>query len=227
MNRIIVDKESKIELKDNIFDLEINVDDLEIDVSGRVLINEFSVRNNERLNLKIVLKENSTLVYNRFAKHSIIDNNVVIEQNSKSDVTFNYSYIAFDKCKLNIDSILFGDDNNTVIKVKSVSKENGSNYIKSTADVKKNVKNNSLIENLRVLTLNDEEQTIIPNLLVSSNEVEANHAATISSVSPEYLFYLNSKGISNDDATKLITDGYLLSNLYIDEEQKDQLRELI
>ena len=54
---------------------------------------------------------------------------------------------------------------------------------------------------------------IVPNLLVRSDSVNAIHNTTISSVDKDYLFYLNSNGINNEDATKLIVDGFLKSNL--------------
>ena len=54
---------------------------------------------------------------------------------------------------------------------------------------------------------------IVPNLLVRSDGVNAIHNTTISTVPKDYLFYLNSKGINNEEATKLIVDGFLKSNL--------------
>jgi Fe-S cluster assembly scaffold protein SufB len=95
------------------------------------------------------------------------------------------------------------------------------NYSKSSINV-----TNNLIESIKILVLNNEESVCIPNLLVSSNEVEVNHAATISCIDPNYLFYLNSKGISNESATKLIKNGYLLNNLNINSEIKEKINEL-
>ena len=40
-------------------------------------------------------------------------------------------------------------------------------------------------------------------------------------------FYLNSKGISNENATKLVKNGYLLSNLASNKELSDQIKEFI
>ena len=76
-----------------------------------------------------------------------------------------------------------------------------------------NTKDNEILENLRIIALNDTENEIVPNLLVRSDSVNAIHNTTISSIDKDYLFYLNSKGIDNETATKLIVDGFLKSVL--------------
>ncbi len=227
MNKIIVDKENKIEFNDNIIDLDIKVNELEIIIKGKVLINEFNIKENENLNLKLTIKPNSTLIYNRFMKHSKMNNCVTINQENNSNITFNYSLIATDKCNLKIDSVLTGDNNTTSVRVRAVSEDDGKCTIDGNAKIKEKIKNNELLESLRILTLNNEDNIITPNLLVSSNEVAANHAATISSIDKNYLFYLNSKGISDDSAIKLITEGFLLSNLDISESVREQIKNII
>jgi Fe-S cluster assembly scaffold protein SufB len=175
-----------------------------------------------------VLEELSIKVAGMTGKiHNKADNKINLIQQNNSKATLNYSLVANDKVKLGIDSTLSGDNNETEIKIASVTENNGSTIIKSTADVLPNIKENNLIESIKILVLNNEESICIPNLLVSSNEVEVNHAATISCVDPNYLFYLNSKGISNEAATRLIKNGYLLNNLNINKEIKEEIMELI
>ena len=167
------------------------------------------------------------MCYNRFIIHNKADNKINLIQQNNSKATLNYSLVANDKVKLGIDSTLSGDNNETEIKIAAVTEQNGSTTISSTADVLPNIKENNLIESIKILVLNNEESVCIPNLLVSSNEVEVNHAATISCIDPNYLFYLNSKGISNESATKLIKNGYLLNNLNINSEIKEKINELL
>ena len=50
-------------------------------------------------------------------------------------------------------------------------------------------------------------------MFIDSNDVIANHNSTIGNIDKDYLFYLNSKGIDNETATKLIVDGFLKSVL--------------
>lgn len=227
MNKLLIDKENNIEIKDNAVELDIKVKDLTINIKGNVLIQEICKKNNEELNLTINIEPKSSLIYNRFIIHNKANNSIKINQDNTSNVSFNYSIIATDKVELKIDSNLKGNDNETSIKVASVTEEKGKVIITSTADVLPKIENNNLLESIRILLLNDEESICIPNLLVSSNEVEVNHAATISGIPQDYLFYLNSKGLSNEAATKLIKNGYLINNLDINKNIKEQIMELI
>ena len=59
------------------------------------------------------------------------------------------------------------------------------------------------------MNLNDGRSYIYPNMYINTKNVIANHAATITDISNDYLFYLNTKGISNEDAKKIIIDGFL------------------
>lgn len=227
MNKILIDKENNIEIKDNAVELDIKVKDLTLNIKGSVLINEICHKDNEKLNLTINIEPKSSLIYNRFILHNKANNNITINQDNTSNVSFNYSIVATDKVELTINSTLSGNDNETSIKVASVTEQKGKVIITSTADVLPKIENNNLLESIKILLLNDEESICIPNLLVSSNEVEVNHAATISGIPQDYLFYLNSKGLSNEAATKLIKNGYLINNLDINKNIKEQIMELI
>ena len=46
-------------------------------------------------------------------------------------------------------------------------------------------------------------------MYINTKNVIANHAATISDINKNYLFYMNQKGINNNDAIKLIINGFL------------------
>ena len=227
MNKILIDKENNIEIKDNAVELDIKVKDLTLNIKGSVLINEICHKDNEELNLTINIEPKSSLIYNRFILHNKANNNITINQDNTSNVSFNYSIVATDKVELTINSTLSGNDNETSIKVASVTEQKGKVIITSTADVLSKIENNNLLESIKILLLNNEESICIPNLLVSSNEVEVNHAATISGIPQDYLFYLNSKGLSNEAATKLIKNGYLINNLDINKNIKEQIMELI
>ena len=227
MNKLLIDKENNIEIKDNAIELDIKVKDLTLNIKGNVLINEINEYDNEELNLTINIEPKSSLIYNRFILHNKANNKITINQDNTSNVSFNYSIIATDKVELTINSSLTGSDNETSIKVASVTENKGKVIITSTADVIPKIENNNLLESIKILLLNDEESICIPNLLVSSNEVEVNHAATISGIPQDYLFYLNSKGLSNEAATKLIKNGYLINNLDINKDIKEQIMGLI
>ena len=51
----------------------------------------------------------------------------------------------------------------------------------------------------------------VPNLEISENEVSAGHAATVSKISENELFYLMSRGLSKEASKRLIVQGFLES----------------
>jgi Fe-S cluster assembly protein SufD len=48
-----------------------------------------------------------------------------------------------------------------------------------------------------------------PILKIGENDVEASHAAVVGRLNEDHLFYLESRGVSEDEAKRLITLGYL------------------
>ena len=224
MNKIVIDKERVLDLKDNVLYLDIKVNKLTINITGQVLINEFSNTTNDSLELTININKNSELLYNRLLETNLMNTKIVFNQDKDSSLEFNNSIIAKGKGTLDILSNVTGNNNLTNIKVRAITKDEGSLVLKCCTDTKENTNDNELSESLKILMLNNEESTIIPDLLVASNEVEANHAATISGINKDELFYLNSKGINNEDATKLISEGFIINNLNISKKDKKELR---
>jgi len=68
---------------------------------------------------------------------------------------------------------------------------------------------NSFLEE-RILLISDTARAeVIPDLEIESDDVKCSHAATISRIPEEQLFYLMSRGISRPQAEKLIIEGFL------------------
>ena len=63
-------------------------------------------------------------------------------------------------------------------------------------------------------------------MLINTSKVIANHENAIGSINEEELFYLMSKGLTKENAEKLICKGYLLSNMH-NEELKDKIKEYL
>ena len=179
------------------------------------------------MNLTINLEKNSSLIYNRFIKNKKMNNNIIINQVNSSNIIFNYSVIASDKGELTFKSTLDGSHNNTEINIRAITEDKGSLKLACTSEAKAKTQENNLIEDIRILLLNNEESIIIPDLLVSSNEVEVNHAATMSGINKNELFYLESKGLSREAAKDLIKNGFVIGNLDLQEDYVEKIKEII
>jgi len=98
--------------------------------------------------------------------------------------------------------------------------------VDATLNVCKDTIDNELKEDLKGLELDDGKIQIIPNMLVSSSEVIANHFVSIGNVSDNDLFYLTSKGLSKNNARRLLETGFLISE-FNDSEFKTKIKEII
>ena len=63
----------------------------------------------------------------------------------------------------------------------------------------------------------------IPNLEIEANDVRCGHAASVGPVDEETIFYLQSRGITREDAERLIVSGFFQEVL--DRVQIDEVRE--
>ena len=219
MNKILV-KEDNIALDNEIVELEFKTLKCNLTIKGSVWINDLNNNNLEELN--ITLLDGSRLLYNKYTK-DIKNLKINIQENNDTTLEFNYSLYQSIKARLILDSKVLGNNNKCSMNVYGVSDKDGAIVVNATGSVLENIKDNDLLENIRTLMLNDSENVIVPNLLVGSNEVSVNHNATISSLDTNYLYYLNSKGLSYEDAKKLIVKGFLKSKLKL--RKKEELYE--
>ena len=209
MNKLLV-KEGILSINNSLNDLDIKTNTLTLEISGNVCIND--INNNTDLDLKIIMSDGSHLLYNRY-NESINKFNLDIEITSNAYVEFNYSLKTLIASDISLNANIAGNNNISHINFHGITDQNGVIKNIATSKVDEATKDNEVLENLRIVTLNDAENMIIPNLLVRSDSVNAIHNTTISTVDKDYLFYLNSKGINKKDAIKLIVDGFLKSNL--------------
>ena len=219
MNKILV-KEDNIVLDNEIVELEFKTLKCNLTIKGSVWINDLNNNNLEELN--ITLLDGSRLLYNKYTK-DIKNLKINIQENNDTTLEFNYSLYQSIKASIILDSKVLGNNNKCSMNVYGVNDKDGAIVVNATGSVLENIKDNDLLENIRILMLNDSENVIVPNLLVGSNEVSVNHNATISSLDTNYLYYLNSKGLSYEDAKKLIVKGFLKSKLKL--RKKEELYE--
>ncbi len=96
--------------------------------------------------------------------------------------------------------------------------------------IKKYSKNANTKQVAKIMVFDKESLgTATPKLYIWENDVFANHAVTVGKVDDDQLFYLESRGLSEDEAKRLITLGYLNPILsgFKDPEIRSSLSKLI
>ncbi|MBR1416409.1 MAG: SufD family Fe-S cluster assembly protein [Bacilli bacterium] len=213
-------QEEYYKFKDQEINIEIIKKNVTLEIDGNVKIND--LKSKEDLNLKIILNDNAKLTYNKF-NIDVSKINTEITVNNNTTLNYNQSLYTTLSGNYKINANILGSNNNTYINFYGVSNQKGKIEVEATGKVKENIKNNDMLENVRVMALNDEENIIYPNLLVSSDEVTINHNATLSGVDEDYLFYLMSKGLSKEKAISLIYKGFILNKLDLSIEEKENI----
>jgi Fe-S cluster assembly scaffold protein SufB len=115
-----------------------------------------------------------------------------------------------------IDMIIYHNYPNTKsnIENKLVTVKDGKVKLNVTTIVYNKIKNCNVNQSNFILKENNLDSTIKPILLIEENEVEASHSAHISSIDPNQLYYIESRGIKEYDAKKLYIKGFLKGDFY-------------
>ena len=92
---------------------------------------------------------------------------------------------------------------------KGVVKEKSRSLFKGMIRIEKDAKNSRayLAEHAMILS-KDALADAIPGLEISTNEVKATHSASVAQINEEEIFYLTSRGLTENDAKKLIIVGF-------------------
>ena len=88
--------------------------------------------------------------------------------------------------------------------------ERGTLTFNGIGHIVKGAKGADAQQESRVLMLSDKARSDAnPILLIDENEVTAGHAASIGQVDPEDMYYLMSRGLSEQEATEMIVMGFV------------------
>ena len=64
-------------------------------------------------------------------------------------------------------------------------------------------------ESRNLLLSNDAHADAIPGLEIEADDVRCTHAAAVAQIDPEQLYYLRSRGLSDEAAKQLVVEGFL------------------
>ena len=148
-------------------------------------------------------------------------NYTIIDIGGKNSITNYYSNILGEKAKNDLKTIYLGAENNIKdlnyiaelrgkqsfidIDVQGALSENAKKNFKGTIDFKKGCKKAKGNENEFCMLLSEKARSIaLPMLLCTEAEVEGNHSTASGKVDNQELFYIMSRGLSYNEAVKLI-----------------------
>lgn len=138
--------------------------------------------------------------------------NINLAHNSK--LYWNQLLLNTGDNKIDVTVSLLGNNCKSFLKIRGINetKESKLNLV-CDGIIKDGTIDTELIEDLKGLILNEDTIKISPNMIVNTSEVMANHFVTIGPINEEELFYLMSKGLSEELARKLIKKAFMESIL--------------
>ena len=98
----------------------------------------------------------------------------------------------------------------SVVTSKSISKDGGRSTYRGLLKVEKGAKNVKATVRCDALLLDEESRSdTYPTMEAHENKIDLGHEASVSKVGDEQLFYLTSRGISEQEAMMMIVNGFI------------------
>ena len=181
-------------------------------------------------NLNVDVEENAT-----FTLYNIVTSDCNNKYNVKCNL--NKQHASFESlnvvlCGNNaqyesfIDVLHLDKHTSSNLEIYAISKDHAKISLDNNASIKQGCSKSIAHQKAKGLTLSkDSSIKALPNLFIDEYDVVANHAASIGSLNPDDLFYLMSRGLTKEEASKIIIMGFInpLVDKIEDEETKETL----
>lgn len=214
---------NKIVLNGGINVLEKFNEDAMITVSEDSVLNAINLQGD--LNLDIKISNNKTFTLNIFDYVTVKNINLLVECDDEAKFNLNVSFINSGSYNLNVKNNLYGSNIISNVNVRGINESGANTTILMDGTVAGETVGNVLNEYAKIINKSDKSSVLIPNLIVNTNDVIANHGVSIGNINDDELFYLKSKGIDKYSARKLLEEGFILS--IMDEDIKTQIKNIL
>lgn len=198
-----------------------------INLDNDVSLNLYEIKKD----LKTKIKYKYTLLANTYLKVNKINHNIETKEldlinlnGTNSKVDFVLKNIARENDV--IDVIINHNIRETTsnIKCDGLCIENGSMNLNVTTIIPNGCPNSKANQENEIKSMNNLTSTIKPLLLIEEYNVEASHSALLGTFDSSDIFYLKSRGLTENKANKLLINAFLKRNIenenlkkYIDE----------
>lgn len=191
---------------------------------------------NANVNILIISDKSKKITYElNIYKGNVSFNNISYDSNGssiyvklnkkESNITIHNSSVTKNKEKYDIRIDHNFSFTNSNVYNNGITLDDASITFNVTSYAPKGSFKSKINQDSKIITLNKENNNCInPILLIDEYDTEARHAAFIGNFKESELFYLMSRGLNREDASKLLTDGLLIGTLDIDFEEKEMLK---
>ena len=158
--------------------------------------------------------------------------------NTYEDVNINLNNVS-DRIDYNFANIGSGDEKYVIninhncektvsyINNKAIALKNSRVSFIVNSRVENDCVKSILDQNTRIVTMGECDTKIQPNMFIEIDDVEARHGSVVGTFKNDQVFYLMSKGISYNNALKLLIKGYLLSKIEVSQDVRMRIMRII
>ena len=174
------------------------------------------------IKLELIQKEGSSVNLSSFLENS--NNHVSIKLNGYgAEIRYAYSTLSKEDSKNHISVFHQASNTKSDVSCNGFSINQAKIIMDVNGYVEKQSSACSCLQDSKIIELENSLSQIHPNLYIENYDVEASHSAYIGPFLEQDLFYLESRGIPREVATKLLVKALLLGKLNLEESQKSEL----
>lgn len=127
--------------------------------------------------------------------------------------TSEFTGISFAGAGQNLDTgaqvVHLAPNTNSFIDTKSISKNGGIAVYRGLVEFSEDAKNSKNTTSCESLMLDEDSRSdTIPTIRLKNSEVDVGHEAKIGKISDQVIFYLMTRGLSEEDAKQLVVRGF-------------------
>lgn len=217
-------EQKKIFLDNGIYFLEVS-NDLKLDIEIKENTkSKLVIVGNSSYKINYILKNNSELTIHSINKDNSV--NISITLFEKSKLTYHHSVIN----NLTSDNTfkIIHQENDSISNIynNGINRSKDKLFFQIDGIIPKGLTNIICSQSSKIINYNNGNSKIIPNLIIDSNDIMASHAAYIGNIDNDTMFYLESRGIKEENIKRLIYQSIMLGKMELDEE-KDLFDKLI
>ena len=178
------------------------------------------------------LTNDSDLRFLAVVKNSEISLNFdIIHENKSFECYVIIPFLSNQNVKLNLNANIQANNSKTTINIIALAHDNSSITLNWNLHIQQWIKKvEAMLYEEALLLWNAKYISLIPWLRVDSPDVIASHWAKIHRISPERLFYMQSRGLALDRAIDMIVNSYwqqIVDKLHLDEKEKSDFYSMI
>ena len=173
---------------------------------------------NNNYSINIILNENSKLVVNSINRDNSV--NINIKLNKDSSMTYNHSVVS-KKDSDNKFNISHSSNTLSILNNNGINLNDNKLFFEINGIIDKKLVNVNCSQSSKIINYSNGFSKIIPNLIIDSNDIIANHAAYIGKINKDEEFYFESRGINKEIIKKLIYEATMLGKMDLDKEKEE------